>query len=128
MHYGATPPAHLAAQTGTWSGPQLALTCNRPPVTVVVTAAGVTLTGTANLDCMAAEVTNQWDGQDDYVAPGATAGTVDVVLDSAKGGGSAAPGGITVTVAADATVAGIVAARTTLAGARGNLEVQNPQK
>jgi hypothetical protein len=129
VHYGTTPPAHLIAQAGTWSGPQLALTCDRPPVTVVVTqTAGVTLTGKANLDCMPAEVTNQWDGQDDFVAPGSAAGTVDVVLDSANRGGSAPPGGIKVTVGADSTVAGIKEARTALAGARGNLEVQDPQR
>jgi hypothetical protein len=129
VHYGTTPPAHLITQAGTWTGPQLALTCNRPPVTVVVTtAASVTLTGKANLDCMDAEVSNQWDGQDDYVAPGTAAGTVDVVLDSANGGGSAAAGGITLTVGADSSVAGISDARTTLAGARGNLEVADPLK
>jgi hypothetical protein len=126
VHYGKTLPADLVKMAGTWSGPQLALTCDRPPVTVVVTAAGsVTLTGKANLDCMPAEVTNQWDGQDDYVAPGITPGTVDIVLDSAKGGGSAPPGGIKLSVGVEPTGAAFVRASTTLAGARGNVEVHN---
>jgi hypothetical protein len=130
VHYGPTLPQHLLAQVGTWTGPQLAGTCDRPPVTLEVAADGsVVLSGTANLDCMEAEVTNQWDGQDDYVVPRPyTVDQVEIVIDGASGGGSAPGGGITLDVPADPTVAGIFNARTTLSGFQGNIEFENPEK
>jgi hypothetical protein len=130
IHYGPTPPQHLIAQVGTWSGPQLALTCGQPPVTVAITAAGgVTISGKGNLDCMDAQVQNQWDGQDDYVEPKPNSqGLVNVVIDSARGGGSQAEGGMKIIVDEDPTVVGVKGARAGLSGTRGNLEVDNPVK
>lgn len=128
LHYGPTLPSHLVEQVGTWSGPQLASTCDQPPVTIEVDTDGtVVMSGKSNLDCMEGTVTNQWDGQDDFVAPAGLPGTAEIVLDSYKGGGSQAPGGIWLTVSAT-PAEGVFLAKTTLEGARGALEVSNPVK
>lgn len=129
VHYGLTVPPHLVTQAGTWSAPQLANTCDKPDVTVEITAQGsVTMSGQGNLDCTDIEVENAWDGQDDYIEPGFESGTVDVVLDSYKGGGSQEPGGIWITVNEDPGVEGVYLVETTLSGFSGALAVANPEK
>lgn len=122
IHYGPTPPPHLLTQEGTWVGPQLALTCERPPVTVEIAAdASVTISGTANLDCEPGEVQNQWDGRDDYVGPRpGTPGAVEIVIDSA--GYEKA---IKLTVDEDPEVVGVRGAKAVLEGFRGNLESES---
>jgi hypothetical protein len=125
IHFGPTPPPHLLAQEGTWVGPQLALTCERPPITVDIAAdASVTISGTANLDCEPGEVQNQWDGQDDYVGPRpGSPGVVDIVIDSA---GYAKA--IRLTVDEDPEVVGVLGAKAVLEGFRGNLESESLEK
>lgn len=130
VHYGPGLPPHLAAQIGTWSAVSTSLACDQAEVVVSVEQSGqVRMSGKASADCDDAEVINDWDGQDDYVAPktGATDG-VEIVMDSYKGGGSQPGGGIFITVPADAKQAGIWLSKTVLDGARGNLEVAYPIK
>jgi hypothetical protein len=130
VHYGPGLPPHLAAQIGTWSAANTSLLCEQAEVLVTVEDTGhVRMSGKASADCEDAEVTNDWDGQDDYVAPkiGAADG-VEIVMDSYKGGGSQPGGGIFITVPADAKQAGIWLSKTVLDGARGNLEVAYPIK
>jgi hypothetical protein len=126
IHYGPTPPQHLLSQVGTWVGPQLAGTCERPPITLEVAAdASVTLSGTANLDCQPGEIQNRWDGQDDFVVARAGTGTVQIVIDSTHGGGSQATGGVWLTVNEDPDVVGVLGAKAVLEGFRGNLESES---
>jgi hypothetical protein len=130
VHYGPGLPPQLAAQIGTWSATNTSMGCEQAEVVVTVEDTGhVRMAGKASADCEDAEVDNQWDGQDDYVAPklGAADG-VEIVMDSYKGGGSQPGGGIFITVPADAKQAGIWLSKTVLDGGRGNLEVAYPIK
>jgi hypothetical protein len=130
VHYGAGMPPHLAAQVGSWSAVSTSMLCEQAPVLVAVDArGGVRMSGKASADCEDAQVDNAWDGQDDYVAPKLAASDgVEIVIDSFKGGGSQLPGGIFITVPADARQAGVWLAKTVLDGDRGNLEVAFPIK
>lgn len=145
--YGTAVPGVFAKLAGTYAGPQLANTCEKPPVTVTIAANGaVTNTGKGNLSCADATITNQWDGNDDFIySQVISVGSWQTVggslqwvsqdqtqyviqIDSAKGGGSQPQGGIQlITDSLDAPTQ-LFNARSALSGMAGNLEVNNPVK
>lgn len=126
LHWGATPPPRLGEFAGTWSGDHEAAVC-RAPVTVVIGADRVSVSGVAQPGCPSTPetITAIWDGNDDYVITNPELTTLtQITIDSQKGGGSQPQGGVWVYY--DATH--IEQISTTLASAAGNIVVKNPAK
>jgi hypothetical protein len=122
--YGKEVPPLFATIAGTYTAPAEALTCDRPPVTVTITAEGkVNLAGKYNLSCGDGTVEVTWDGNDEFQAPylGGPTGMVELRLDSRKGGGSQEAGGIVLRTDMDGAGAKLIHAISYGAGATGNL-------
>jgi len=124
--YGPAVPAALSRNAGVWKGPQEALTCGRPLVTLTIASNGTVTNSKAAGSCQAAQVTAQWDGNDDYVVS-ASGGGYEIRLDSSKAGGSQPQGGISILVADASNRGPITTVTSVLAGAAGNITANYPQ-
>lgn len=122
--YGATPPTALAALTGVYTGPQQANTCGTPGVTLTLTANAVSMNGSHSLACSTVTYSATWDGNDDYIAPGAN-GEMVIRIDEAKGGGSQPAGGFTILTNGLTSNSVVVNAIVYGAGFDGNVQSDN---
>jgi hypothetical protein len=133
-HVGAPVPEAFGHLAGTWKGAQEANTHGKPDVTVTIASDGtVTISGKTDLSGKDATITTRWDGQDDYIIPLTTSATGDyaIMLDSTRGGGSQAEGGIKLTVPALSGLKDSPALKqvhSTLSGMEGDLTVNWPAK
>ena len=125
LAYGPAVPAVMSLYAGAWKGPQDALTCARPAVTLTVSASGVVTNAKAAGSCQAAQVTATWDGNDDYVGL-ASEGGYEIQLDSVKAGGSQSQGGIRILIADVDNRGPIAKVSSVLAGSAGNIIASYP--
>lgn len=123
--YGPTVPAVMSLYASDWKGPQEALTCARPTVTLTVTASGVVTNAKAAGTCQEAQVNATWDGNDDYVGL-ASEGGHEIQLDSSKIGGSQPQGGIRILIADVENKGPISKVSSVLAGSAGNIITNYP--
>jgi hypothetical protein len=124
VSYGTPAPAALAALAGVYTGPQQANTCGAPAVTLTFTAQAVSMNGSHSLSCSTVTYSATWDGNDDYIAPGAN-GEMVIRIDEAKGGGSQPAGGFTIITNGLSSNAAVVNAIVYGAGFDGNVQSDN---
>lgn len=141
-YFGITPPAAIASLTGTWEGEEGFVgkggSCGPNPIKTVFAADGtITLNGKRSSirpnACTDDEVTNKWDGQDDYVeANNGGFGNVNIgsmiYIDASAGAGSGG-GGIWILVPALANPSSILEIMTPSSGINnGYIFVEKPTK
>ena len=123
--YGPAVPAVLSLYAGAWKGPQQALNCGRPTVTLTVNANGTVTNAKGAGSCQAAQVSATWDGNDDFVGV-ASEGGYEIQLDSSKIGGSQPQGGIRILVADVDNRGPVASVSSGLAGSAGNIIANYP--